>query len=119
LSVILTANTDLVTLCPFDELPDGSARDFDPFSEARDEIFVVRRGDTLNAYRNVCPHQRSSRPWREDADLDLYGTYIVCSAQGAQFDVNTGASLRGAALGKSLESIDISLTPDGLVQARL
>jgi nitrite reductase/ring-hydroxylating ferredoxin subunit len=99
-------------------LPDGAARGFDPFDEGRDAFFVVRRGDTLKAYRNVCPHEGSSLPWRRNAYLNAGGTRIVCNAHGAQFDIDTGQCLLGPALGKSLQPLDTLITAEGQVQVR-
>jgi nitrite reductase/ring-hydroxylating ferredoxin subunit len=115
----LATDTGLVTLCHLDELPDGSSRGFDPFRRGRDAVFVVRRGEALIAYRNVCPHQGASMPWRKNAYLNHDATRIVCAAHGAQFDIDTGQCLLGAALGKSLEPVATLITADGKVQVRL
>lgn len=112
-------DSHLVTLCHLDELPDGSARGFDPFGQGRDAIFVVRRGNSLKSYRNVCPHQGASMPWRKNAYLNHDATRIVCAAHGAQFDIDTGQCLLGAALGKSLQPVAILITTDEKVQVRL
>lgn len=113
------ANSPWLVLCSLDELPDGAARGFDPFDQGRDALFIVRRGDTLKAYRNVCPHQGASLPWRKNAYLNHDGTRIVCAAHGAQFDIDSGQCLLGPALGQHLEPVAISITAGRKIQARL
>jgi nitrite reductase/ring-hydroxylating ferredoxin subunit len=112
-------STPWLELCAFDDLPDGAARGFDPFGQGRDALFLVRRGDILKAYRNVCPHQGASLPWRKNAYLNPAASRIVCSAHGAQFDIDTGQCLLGAALGKSLEPITLSISAAGKVWVML
>lgn len=107
----------VVELCAFDELEDGKARGFDVRAEGRDTLFVVRRGESLSAFHNWCPHQGASLPWRKNAYLNADGTRIVCSAHGAQFDIGSGECLLGPALGQSLRRADVSVGDDGRVRA--
>ncbi|MFK7958146.1 MAG: Rieske (2Fe-2S) protein [Lysobacterales bacterium] len=115
----MTSFDERVTLCAIDELADGEARGFDPYGTGRDALFVVRRGEKLFAYRNVCPHQGASMPWRKNAYLNGAATRIVCSAHGAQFEIETGKCMLGAALGRALKPIAIEVDADGKVQARI
>ena len=112
-----TARQDVIELCSLEELEDGAARGFDLYGEGRDTFFIVRRGKSLNAYRNACPHQGASLPWRKNAYLDAKRTHIVCSAYGAQFDIDSGACVLGPALGQSLQRVDVSVTKNGKVRA--
>lgn len=111
-------SSDAVELCEFDELEDDTARGFDPSGEGRDALFVIRRGNSLRAYRNACPHQGASLPWRKHAYLNADATRIVCSAHGAQFDIDSGVCVLGAALGHSLHPVELSVGDDGVVRAR-
>ena len=113
------ADARLVRLCNIHEIADGAARGFDPFGKRRDALVLIRQGSSIKAYKNLCPHQGASLPWRKDAYLSGDGTRIVCSAHGAQFDIQTGECLLGAALGHSLEAIDIVVGDDGTVRALL
>ncbi len=105
----------VVELCHLDELEDGEARGFDPFGQGRDAVFIIRRGETLRAYKNVCPHQGASLPWRKDAYLNADRTRIVCSAHGAQFDIDSGRCLLGPALGQSLQPAAVAVDQGGKV----
>lgn len=84
-------------------------------NEGRDALFVVRRGNDLRAYRNRCPHQGASLPWRRHAYLDKDGSHIVCSAHGAKFDIDSGRCVLGPALGQSLDTVHLSTDDDGIV----
>ena len=55
-------------------------------------IIVFRVGGRLCAIRDVCPHAQASL-----ADGTLEGPTLTCRAHGSQFDVCTGARLRGPA----------------------
>lgn len=103
-----------------DEFPDGAARGFDPWGEGRDALFVVRRGGSLRAYRNACPHWPGApMAWRKDAYLSADGSRIVCHAHGARFDIDTGLCEAGPCLGQSLEALTLIVEPDGSVYALL
>jgi len=95
------------------DIPDGSARGFDPGDECEDALFVVRRGSQLYAYRDRCPHQGARLPWRRDAYLNRDGTRIVCYAHGAEFDVESGLCLLGPCLGQSLDPVNLEITSQG------
>jgi nitrite reductase/ring-hydroxylating ferredoxin subunit len=94
----------MIRLCRFDELTAGTARGFDPERTGDDTMFVLRRGDTVRAYLNRCPHQGARLEYRKDRFLSANGRRIVCYAHGAHFDPDTGFCTRGASLGQSLQS---------------
>jgi len=103
-------------LCHLDDIADGAARGFCPFAGARENIFVVRKRRNLYAYWDACPHYGDTpMAWRTDAYLDAAGDRIVCAAHGAEFEIESGRCIRGAALGKSLTPAAIELTPSGEV----
>lgn len=115
----MTPEAELLTLCDLNELLDGDAYGFDPLRRGRDALFIVKRGATLNAYRNRCPHQGASLPWKKNAYLNADGSRIMCGAHGALFDIDTGQCVQGPALGQALEPIEVQLTTDGNVVLRL
>jgi nitrite reductase/ring-hydroxylating ferredoxin subunit len=106
-----------IRLCSIKELKDGKSRGLDPLGEGRDSVFVVRQGDDVRAYLNVCPHQGARLAWRKDEYLNRDGTKIVCYAHGAQFDIETGACTLGPALGQSLQRIAVTIGTDGMIRA--
>lgn len=110
---------ELVDLCRIDDLPASGARGFDLRGNGRDTLFVLRHGDGLRAYFNLCPHLGSSLPWQKDKYLNAESTRIVCHAHGAQFDIDTGECVLGPALGKRLFPVELSVETDGMVRARV
>lgn len=111
----MQTGAETLELCQFDDLEDGAARGFDLFNDGRDTLFVVRRGEHLRAYLNRCPHQGASLPWRKNEYLNKERTHIVCSAHGANFELENGKCVFGPALGQSLESICLSINDAGMV----
>lgn len=115
----MTASVRRIPLCRIEQIEDGRARGFDPFNEGRDLLFVVRRGKSVKGYLNRCPHQQASLPWRRNAYLNAEGNRIVCSAHGAQFDIDSGQCTLGPALGRSLVPVTINAADNGELQAQL
>ena len=53
--------------------------------------------------------------WRTNAYLNAAGDRIVCASHGAEFEIETGRCVHGAALGQSLEPAPIEATADGAI----
>jgi nitrite reductase/ring-hydroxylating ferredoxin subunit len=104
-----------VLLCPFNDLPDGGSRGFDPQRTGQDALFVVRQGQRLFAYADACPHHGTPMAWRKDAYLNAARDRIVCAAHGAQFEVDTGLCVLGPCLGQALTPQQLHVDPVGHV----
>ena len=103
-------------LCRLDEIGENEARAFETFEGSRTKAFVVRRNGRLFAWWDSCPHQDGSpMAWRTNAYLNAARDRIVCASHGAEFDIETGHCLFGAALGLTLDRAPIVGTPDGEV----
>lgn len=100
-------------LCRLDDLPDGHSRGFDPRASGRDTIFIVRQGPSLHGWVNACPHHGTPMAWRKDAYLNAAADRIVCSAHGAQFEIDTGLCTLGPCLGESLTPVALTLHDNG------
>ena len=97
-----------------DDLRDGEARAFGPFDGSRVKAFAVRRSGCLYAYWDACPHYGDTpMAWRTNAYLNAARDRIVCASHGAEFEIETGRCVLGAALGKSLRPAPIEATPSG------
>jgi nitrite reductase/ring-hydroxylating ferredoxin subunit len=55
-------------------------------------VNVANAGGTLHAFDDACTHTRCSL-----ANGTLVGTTVTCACHGSQFDVTSGAVLRGPA----------------------
>jgi nitrite reductase/ring-hydroxylating ferredoxin subunit len=105
-----------IRLCRIDEIPDGEARGFDPHGLGQDTMLVIRRDNSLYAWRDACPHISGvPMAWRKDAYLNAARDRIVCSAHGALFDIATGLCTLGPCLGQSLEPITVTVGADAAI----
>lgn len=96
------------------DLPEGSARGFDPQAAGRDAFFVVRHEGRLHAWRNACPHvDGAPMAWRRDAYLSADGRLIVCAAHGARFDIASGVCVLGPCVGQALTPVRVAVTAEG------
>ena len=114
----MTECEDQVDLCPLDDIAPDSARGFDLDDSGRDDLFVVRSSHGVFAYRNNCPHQNATMPWRRNEYLNATRDRIVCSAHGAEFAIATGECTSGAALGLCLDAVDLQVTTEGVLRVK-
>jgi nitrite reductase/ring-hydroxylating ferredoxin subunit len=99
-----------VRVCRLEELADRDALGFplDGTGEAH-TAFVVRKGTTLVAYRNVCPHAGNPLHWKPHAFLSKQRDLILCSVHGAIFDIETGRCIGGPCPGRSLAPLRVTV----------
>lgn len=77
-----------VRIAAFAEIPDGAVRRFRlDFRNG----WILRRGDAVKAYLDLCTHAGGS--------LVRQGDRFACLRHGATFDVASGAPLSGPATG--------------------
>ena len=99
-------------LCRFDDIPDPGGKGFRIAGRAR--IFVIRSGEDVFGYVNVCPHQGTTLDWKPDAFLTLDKGLIQCATHGARFEVATGACAGGPCDGRALTPVAVRIE-DGMV----
>jgi nitrite reductase/ring-hydroxylating ferredoxin subunit len=100
-------------VCRLDDLDDPGARSF--FAGDGDwpfRGFVVRDGNEVFAYANVCPHARHPLDMLPDAFLAQDGTMIRCASHGALFRPRTGECVAGPCVGANLLRLDARLDGD-------
>jgi nitrite reductase/ring-hydroxylating ferredoxin subunit len=112
---VTTSSRPLATT---EDIPDRTARGFEPRGEGEHALFVVRRGNALYAYRDRCPHQGARMAWRRHAYLNGAGDRIVCYAHGAEFDIASGRCLLGPCIGQSLEPLNLEITERGEIYVK-
>ena len=101
-------------LCRLEDLAEGEARGFAPPDGGRAKIIVVRKDDRIHAYFDACPHYGDTpMAWRTNAYLNAAGSRIVCASHGAEFEIETGLCVAGAAVGKSLRRAPAEATANG------
>lgn len=103
-------------LCRLDEIPDGAARGFElgEGTERRD-LFVLRRGDRLFAFRNECPHAGSPLDLMPDQFLSADRRHLQCHTHGALFRIEDGKCVAGPCLGRALTPVAVRIEGEELV----
>jgi nitrite reductase/ring-hydroxylating ferredoxin subunit len=104
-------------LCALKDVPDpgGLTLDF-AAGEARLSLLVLRRGEDVCAYFNICPHARMPLERPDGRVVVQEGRYVLCTAHGASFEISSGACVAGPGLGLALRPFPIAVS-DGQVIA--
>jgi len=77
-------------------------------------IMLLRSGDGIRAYHNVCPHHGLPLNWAPDEFLFGPQNSVVCSHHAARFDIDTGECLGGACRGVPLKAVRIRMEGDAV-----
>ncbi len=102
-------------LCKLKEIDDLSSKSFSvKIGREKTEIFIVRKGDDVFAYINICPHTNAPLEWNPDEFLDENKEYIVCALHGAKFSIEGGDCLGGPCNGNGLDTLNVKIV-DGQV----
>ena len=75
-------------------------------------ILIVRSGETVRAYINVCPHQGRPLCLPSGQTLISEERFIVCPFHGASFELATGAGAGGPGGGAGLKPIPVTVQDD-------
>jgi nitrite reductase/ring-hydroxylating ferredoxin subunit len=92
-------------LCPLGNLPDPGGKGFQV--GARERFFVIRRGEAVYGYVNICPHQGVTLDWRPDTFLTYDKSLIQCSTHGAVFEIDTGLCVAGPCVRRRLAPVRV------------
>jgi len=107
------SNSVEIAVGRLDEIADPGCREFAigegdwPFRG-----FVVRSGDKVYAYQNVCAHVGHPLNWMPDGFLSKDKKSIMCASHGAQYEIETGLCYAGPCTGKSLRTVDVEVRGD-------
>lgn len=96
-------------LCRIEEIPDGGAIEVGIVDECdglRDSLMLTRQGDSVRAYRNVCPHAGRRLDWAPNQFLIEDG-YVICTAHGAMFRLASGECVSGPCRGTGLTEVPV------------
>ena len=96
------------TLCRVEDLADPGSREF-RIATARGPrfMFIVRKGDAINAYMNWCPHYGATMDWKLDTFLTHDKTAILCALHGAEFVIESGECTLGPCEGERLIRVEV------------
>jgi nitrite reductase/ring-hydroxylating ferredoxin subunit len=104
------------TVVSTSEIPDGGASEarLDP-GDPGSSVVLLRRGDRVYAYRNLCPHAGRFLNWAPGRFLMDAGR-LVCAAHGAVFEIEDGRCVDGPCRGSSLVPLAVTGMVDGQVR---
>ncbi len=106
-------------LGPLDDIPDGEAREF-VFGRGTTvfSMFVVRGGNSVYGYLNICPHYSSPLNHRAGHFLNDDGSRIRCTMHFAEFRIEDGFGIAGAAQNCWLDPVPVSVEAGMIVISR-
>jgi len=106
-------------LGPLEEIPDGKGREFrfGPGKMAF-SMFVVRRGQDVWGYLNICPHSSLPLNFREGEFVNEDGSLIRCSMHFAEFRFEDGFGVAGAAENCYLDPVPVHVENGQVVITR-
>lgn len=92
------------------DLPEGEPREV---HAGDDSLILVRFGDAVHGYHNICPHAGRALNWAPGRFL-LNAGELVCAAHGASFTLATGACTGGPCRGSSLKPVALAVRDGGV-----
>lgn len=104
-------------LAPLAEIKDGDAREFRFGKRGAFSMFVVRRGDAVRAYVNICPHFGTPLNDRAPTFLTEDGTRIRCTTHFSEYRIEDGFGVAGHGEGCWLDPVPVAVE-DGLIVLR-
>jgi nitrite reductase/ring-hydroxylating ferredoxin subunit len=112
-------------LCALSDVPEGGAHEVvATVHGAGESLILLRRGEEVAAFLNVCPHAGRRLDWAPGRFLFEQGL-LVCAAHGASFSVPDGRCVSGPCRGQSLTAVrvrvdagEVRIVDDGAVPSR-
>lgn len=102
-------------LCRLDDMPEGEAIALDVvLPEGEESVILLRLGDRVNAWLNICPHAGRRLDWAPGKFLISRGM-LVCAAHGASFSVDNGECNGGPCRGESLRVVPVRIEQGDVV----
>ncbi len=74
-----------------------------------ESLLVLRRGDAVRAWLNICPHAGRRLDWSPGQFLRSKEGLLVCAAHGASFELERGECVAGPCRGEALREIDVTV----------
>ena len=100
-------------LVSLDALPEGQPTEVEASIDgAPESLIVVRTGERVDAYLNICPHAGRRLDWAPGKFLLSRDGLLVCAAHGASFALASGECVAGPCRGDSLRRVDVQVDGD-------
>ncbi len=113
----VTSGTEASPLIALSALADGVPAEVEATVDGSAESLVLlRRGDKVRAWLNICPHAGRRLDWAPGRFLLSKGQ-LVCAAHGATFETDAGLCVAGPCRGQSLRAVAVAVIGDGVFLA--
>ena len=111
----MTVAVPALLLAHLDQLADGALVETDATIDGDPEsVILLRDGDTIRAWLNVCPHAGRRLDWAPGKFLRDKQGHLVCAVHGATFELQRGECIAGPCRGAAMRAIDVEVR-DGAV----
>ena len=105
-------------LCRVDEIASPGAKGFEFASgDSPFRGFVVRKGDELFGYLDVCPHSGWPLAVRDERRLTRERDLLICTGHGALFRIEDGVCVSGPCEARALERWPVKVRGGDVVVA--
>lgn len=113
----VTSDTEASPLIAWSALADGVPAEVEATVDGSAESLVLlRRGDRIRAWLNICPHAGRRLDWAPGRFLLSKGQ-LVCAAHGATFETDAGLCVAGPCRGQSLRAVAVTVIGDSVFLA--
>lgn len=101
-------------LAPLADIADGAAREFRFGKRGAFAMFVVRNGDSVRGYLNICPHFGTPLNDRRPTFLTDDGSRIRCTTHFSEYRIEDGYGVAGFGEGCWLDPVPVGVV-DGMI----
>ena len=92
----------------WDELPEGVPVEAEAeIDGAAESLVLLRAGDAVRAWLNVCPHAGRRLDWAPGQFLRSKDGLLVCAVHGASFELRRGECVAGPCRGEALREVEV------------
>ncbi|EKS70305.1 MULTISPECIES: Rieske 2Fe-2S domain-containing protein [unclassified Caballeronia] len=96
-----------VLLCALDDVPDNGAIEIKATDPATTDVVIIRRGDEVWAYQNLCPHFSVPLNYEPNTFWTYDSEVIMCAHHSAMFRFEDGLCVDGPCKGATLRPVQI------------
>jgi nitrite reductase/ring-hydroxylating ferredoxin subunit len=112
----LSPADDPTSLVALEALPEGVPTECEAeIDGSRESLILLRRGNDVRAWLNICPHAGRRLDWTPGKFLLSKTGELVCAAHGASFELGFGECVAGPCRGQMLRAVGVVVV-DGAVR---
>lgn len=93
-----------------EDLPDGGLAEATvEIDGVAESMILLRHGDAVRAWLNICPHAGRRLDWAPGEFLRSKTGDLVCAVHGATFELDRGLCVAGPCRGDSLRAVPVRI----------